>query len=75
MNNVYFLSEHTLGLDPSSEAWFTSALQDAEEEAKRIAAEMCDPSEPDYMDLVEYHTHELRGFLYALGREQMLWLP
>ena len=23
MNNVYFLSEHTLSLDPLSEAWFS----------------------------------------------------
>ena len=75
MNLPYYLSEDTRGISPISEAWFTSALQDAEEEAKRIAAEMCDPNEPDYMDLVEYYTHELRGFLYALGREQMLWLP
>ncbi len=61
----HFLSEHTLSLDPSSEAWLESALDDADAEARAIAAELMSPNDADYEDMVEKYYDELCDRLYA----------
>ena len=61
----HFLSEHTLSLDPSSEAWLESALSDADEEARLIAAELMSPNDVGYEALVEKYYDELCDRLYA----------
>ena len=65
MNNPYFLSEHTLSLDFRSEAWLASALDDADAEARAIAAELMSPNDADYEDMVEKYYDELCDRLYA----------
>lgn len=65
MATPHFLSEHTLGLDPSSEAWLESALSDADEEARLIAAELMGPNDADYEAMVEKYYDELCDRLYA----------
>lgn len=59
MNTLYFLSEHTLSLDPSSEEWFDSARFDADDEARLIAAELMSPNDADYEAMVEKYYDEL----------------
>lgn len=67
MNTLYFLSEHTFSLDPSSEEWADSARFDADEEARLIAAELMSPDDADYEAMVEKYYDELCDRLYASG--------
>ena len=67
MSTPYFLSEHTLSLDTSSDEWLESALLDADEEARLIAAELVSPNDADYEALVEKYYDELCDRLYASG--------
>ncbi len=65
MNNPYFLSEHTLSLDPSSDEWLAAALDDADAEARLIADELLSPEEAGYEAMVEKCYDELCDRLYA----------
>lgn len=65
MATPHFLSEHTLSLDTSSDEWLESALSDADEEARLIAAELMSPNDADYEAMVEKYYDELCDRLYA----------
>ena len=65
MVTPHFLSEHTLSLNPGSDEWLSSALFDADDAARLIAAELMSPNDVGYEALVEKYYDELCDRLYA----------
>ena len=65
MTIPYWISDHTRSLDPKSDERLYSALLDADDEARIIAAELMSPNDVGYEALVEKYYDKLCERLYA----------
>ena len=65
MTIPYWFTDYTRSLDPKTDEWLESALDDAAAEALIIAAELMSPNDVGYEALVEKYYDALCERLYA----------